>query len=92
MCDWSLPDEVIARDDTGRPTVFCDPCIAPIVRALNEGGIPTAASCCGHGNRTGRISLVSGRDLFLVAFDTAQAVDARSLVDIHGEPRRHHEM
>lgn len=28
---------------------FCDPCLAPIVKALNDGGIKTVASCCGHG-------------------------------------------
>jgi len=32
-----------------------DKCIAPIVRALNEGGILTAMSCCGHGEGDGFI-------------------------------------
>lgn len=27
-----------------------DACIAPIVKALNDGGIKTLASCCGHHN------------------------------------------
>lgn len=49
MCDYDLPDEVIERDADGRPTVFCDPCIAPWVRALNDYGYRTLASCCGHG-------------------------------------------
>lgn len=48
MCDYDLPDEVIERDANGRPTVFCDPCIAPWVRALNQYGFRTLASCCGH--------------------------------------------
>lgn len=31
--------------------VEVDSCIAPIVAALNDGGIPTVGSCCGHGLR-----------------------------------------
>jgi hypothetical protein len=43
-----------------------DRCIAPIVKALNDGGVPTIASCCGHGNLPGLISLVDGRHLVIV--------------------------
>lgn len=49
----------------GRDGVWCDPCIAPIVKALNEAGIPTVASCCGHGERPGNIALRDGRELIL---------------------------
>jgi hypothetical protein len=35
----------------------CDPCIEPLVRALNDAGIATRASCCGHGHRPGNIVL-----------------------------------
>jgi hypothetical protein len=59
------------------PGVFCDPCIAPLVKALNEGGIPTVASCCGHGKRPGKIALADGRELFILpGFDSARALDA----------------
>lgn len=50
-----------------RRTWKIDACIAPIVKALNEGGIDTTASCCGHGTGPGRIDLADGRVLLLVA-------------------------
>lgn len=40
-----------------------DFCIAPIVAALNAGGVKTVASCCGHLEREGRIDLADGRVL-----------------------------
>jgi len=40
-----------------------DACIAPLVKALNEAGIYTAGSCCGHGQYTGTIVLHDGRVL-----------------------------
>ncbi len=79
MCDH-------ARDPGGReaamveayPGAWCDPCIAPLVRALNEcealpatpsrlnpAGVRTVASCCGHGERPGRVSLADGRELMI---------------------------
>ncbi len=43
-----------------------DACIAPIVKALNEGGIYTMASCCGHGKMPGSIILADGREIIIV--------------------------
>jgi hypothetical protein len=40
-----------------------DACIAPIVDALNKGGVLTAACCCGHGKMDGNIHLQDGRIL-----------------------------
>lgn len=54
---------VIARDGNGKATIWCDPCIAPLVRALNTNGLQTMASCCGHGRSTGSICLADGRVL-----------------------------
>lgn len=42
-----------------------DRCIAPIVAALNAGGILTANCCCGHGRRRGSIVLHDGRTLII---------------------------
>jgi len=42
-----------------------DACIAPIVKALQEGGIDMRASCCGHGKTDGRIDLQDGRILII---------------------------
>lgn len=78
MCEHAPNREaamvITHRDATGKPTVWCDPCIAPIVRALNDGGLPTIASCCGHHGGVGRITLADGRELFLVPdFEAASA-------------------
>lgn len=46
--------------------IWCDPCLVRLVRALNVGGLPTVASCCGHGHGPGRISLADGRTLLVL--------------------------
>lgn len=56
---------VIKRGVDGVPTVWCDPCIASIIAALNDGGIKTVASCCGHRQQLGRIALADGRELVI---------------------------
>lgn len=53
---------------THRGPAFVDPCIADIVEALNTAGIPTSASCCGHGDEDGSIHLSDGRTLN-ISFD-----------------------
>jgi hypothetical protein len=59
-----------------------DACIAPIVRALNENGIPTVASCCGHFNRWGSIILADGCELIIAPdYESGRAFDK-----IHGRP------
>jgi hypothetical protein len=68
----------IKRDHNGTPTVYCDPCIAPLVAALNDGGLPTVASCCGHGKSVGSIALRDGRELIIAAtFQEAHRIRAR---------------
>lgn len=42
-----------------------DYCIADLVAALNAGGIPTKASCCGHDQMPGNILLEDGRVLVI---------------------------
>lgn len=42
-----------------------DSCIANIVKALNEGGVLTTGSCCGHGKKDGSILLADGRELVI---------------------------
>ena len=69
MCDFANREEamvVVERDPlTGVPTVWCDPCLVPLVRVLNAGGVRTVASCCGHGYRPGSISLTDGSELLI---------------------------
>lgn len=63
---------VVVREGTperhGRDGVWCDPCLEPLVRALNDGGIPTVASCCGHGRGDGSVVLADGRELVIREF------------------------
>jgi len=58
--------------------------IAHIVRALNDAGHKTIASCSGHGHRPGRIALADGREI-IIARDFAEAgrIDALFPVDIN---------
>ena len=42
-----------------------DRCIAPIVRALQEGDIDMRGSCCGHHKGQGSIELADGRSLII---------------------------
>lgn len=65
-----------------------DPCIAPLVEALNNTGFRTVASCCGHGHRPGVISLDDGRELIVAtSYDQAREVEQAFPLTSHGEPR-----
>jgi hypothetical protein len=50
----------------GRDGIWCDPCLEPLVRALNAGGIRTVASCCGHGSYPGSVVLQDERVLMIL--------------------------
>lgn len=73
MCRWGtyedievvIPAELSHTGNKRRKTVKVDACIASIVRALNEGGVRTISSCCGHGERSGSILLLDGRELVI---------------------------
>lgn len=43
-----------------------DHCIHQIVAALNAGNVGTTASCCGHGDMNGMITLQDGRVLIIL--------------------------
>lgn len=76
---------VLRTDETGKPTVWCDPCIAPVVMALNDAGIETVSSCCGHSHRPGVIGLKDGRVLMLLSgFEDYQRAEALWTTDING--------
>lgn len=51
-----------------------DICLADIVAALNAANIITVASCCGHGEMDGIITLEDGREL-RVCFPSAEVQD-----------------
>jgi hypothetical protein len=46
------------------------------VKALNDAGIETIASCCGHGKRPGNIVLKDGRELIIAPdFEAGRMID-----------------
>lgn len=64
MCDHDNREQamtVIRRDDSGTPTIWCDPCLAPLIESLNDAGLATIASCCGHGEYNGWVMFRDGR-------------------------------
>ena len=71
MCEWGTQVELLVPmpaelSHTGQfrwAIKGIDTCIAPIVQALNDAGIYTANSCCGHGKGEGIIFLHDGRIL-----------------------------
>lgn len=50
----------------GNTVYRIDSCIHDIVAALNAGGVPTRASCCGHGKQPGNILLEDGRVINII--------------------------
>lgn len=73
MCEWGTDKKIWLRipapfSHSGRARwkrVKVDACIAPIVRALRNGGINAEYSCCGHGKTDGLIRLTEGRSLII---------------------------
>lgn len=75
MCKWGDKVNLVlkvpaALSHTGKEYMKpcgIDRCIAPIVKALNDGGVVTVASCCGHERGIGNIALADGRELIIAA-------------------------
>jgi hypothetical protein len=71
-------------DESGKPTVWCDPEIADLVDALNTDKLSTVASCSGHGHRPGRISLKDGRQLLVMNSEQVATVERLFDTNING--------
>ena len=73
MCKWGTTEKVLVKipadlSNTGKEKwqeEGIDKCIAPLVRALQEGGIDMRGSCCGHGGMLGDIHLQDNRVLLI---------------------------
>ena len=73
MCKWGTYKKVKVRipadlSCTGKShlrKMQIDECIAPIVTALQNGGIDMRGSCCGHEKCLGDIHLQNGRVLII---------------------------
>ncbi len=94
MCKWGTDKKVTLCKPlkySNRVTIKVDSCIASIVQALNDSGIQTVASCCGHNKRPGTIALAGGRELFILPdYDSARKLDL-SYPDIWGEIEKEQE-
>jgi hypothetical protein len=75
----------LRTDESGKPTVWCDPEIADLVDALNTDKLSTVASCSGHGHRPGRISLKDGRELLVMDSEQVAVVERLFGTDINGQ-------
>jgi len=79
MCKWG--NTVIVQSDIlkskKRPDgkIAVDSCIAPLVQCLNDTGIRTIASCCGHGHQPSSIILDEDREIRIMTFSQARKVD-----------------
>jgi hypothetical protein len=99
MCEWgtvtvlelTIPAHLSHTGEARQKRVGVDSCIAPIVKALNDAGAHTIASCCGHGHRPGNIILGDGRELIIAKdFETARKID-NVFLDIHGQTQAERE-
>ncbi len=77
MCKQGIVETFTITNENGIERIIdVDSCVAPIVRALNDAGIITIASCCGHGKRPANVALADGREIFIVPnFETARKLD-----------------
>lgn len=70
MCNETVLLKVPTCDDWSEQEI--DRCIAPLVQALNDGGILTSSCCCGHGKELGHIWLRDGRILAIMPTGTGK--------------------
>lgn len=73
MCHQRNAVEVEVADPMVQEAARVDGCIADLVQALNDAGLATFNSCCGHGKHIGVIDLLDGREL-LVLHDSNSAL------------------
>jgi hypothetical protein len=74
MCKWGnhinvkvkIPPDLSSTGKEKWKDAKVDACIAPIVRALQEGGVDMRGCCCGHESGLGDIDLQDGRVLLVV--------------------------
>jgi len=79
MCEWGTYKTVKLckpKEFSKRTEIPVDACIADIIQALNNAGIGTEASCCGHNRGLGTIMLSDDRELLIASdFNTARKIE-----------------
>ena len=68
MCKKGNTAQVIAHHvgEIRCVEVQVDKCISKMVQALNDKGVATKECCCGHGEKTGHITLTNGKILAIL--------------------------
>jgi len=108
MCKWgdivamglTIPAHLSHTGKAYKKLVGIDRCMVSIVRCLNDNDLITVASCCGHGNAPGNISLADGREIIIArSWEEARKMESVLEINIHGETktdlverRNHHEL
>lgn len=85
MCKWGshakvrvkIPADLSSTGAEKWQNALVDSCIAPLVKALQEGGIDMRGSCCGHGKGPGDIHLQDGRMLLILSKEMTREFMAR---------------
>ena len=76
-CKRDCKISVVERNAAGIPTVWCDWCLGPLVQTLNQAGMRTVASCCGHGQRPPAIMLEDGREVIIArSYEEARRISS----------------
>lgn len=96
MCQWSttvalevtIPADLSWTGEARRKVVGIDSCIVELVRALNDGGVTTRGSCCGHGNTLGSIILGDGPRLLIASNAAVANATELAFKNICGEPSK----
>ncbi len=82
-CRRDCKTTIIKTNAAGIPTIWCDACLASLIQALNEAGMRTVASCCGHGEHPPMIALADGREIFIArSWGEARQLDAVSRPEV----------
>ena len=69
MCNWGNTAKVRLmkpKEISGKIEVNVDRYIAPLVQLLNDCGIETISSCCGHGKMPASIILNGGLEITIL--------------------------
>jgi len=82
MCKLGEEEKINLKDGRG---VMVDRCLAQYIQALNDAGIVTSISCCGHGERDGFVlAYVHGQYRLIIMVEEGQ----KSLDRFGGEFRQ----
>lgn len=80
----TVPKDLAVDGKARRKYVKIDACVAPIIRALQRGGVDMRGSCCGHGKREGHVHLQDGRALLVLSVTQARRYFTKGIPALPG--------